>query len=976
MKFRLFALSCLLVASMAMKAQSPYQWKTGTSGGYTYKYVSNDPTKTRFYLLKNGLTAILSQNNKAPKIVFRMAVRAGSNTDPRTNTGLAHYLEHLLFKGTDKFGTLNYAKEKPLLQKIEALYETYNKTTNPIKRKEIYSEIDKVSGEASNYAIANEYVKMMKAIGSSESNAHTALEETVYKEEIPSNVVDKFLAIQAERFRSPVFRLFHTELEAVYEEKNRILDDDDWKIYEKKLFSLFPTHNYGQQSMIGTIEHLKNPSLVEIKKYYNKYYVPNNMAIIMSGDFNYDELIKKIDKSFAYMVPKPLSLYNPAPEKSLTKIKKVDVYGPTAESISIDYRGFAQNTRQSLLLGLIGSILSNGSAGLFDNLNKEQKLMGANAQYKQMKDYGIFTLSASPKTGQSLEDVQKLLLAQIALVKKGQFDENLIKATVANIKLNNLRAFDNNTARADAVLKAFVRNRGAEWNKELGSIDEMAKVTKKEIIDFSNVFFVDNYVYMVKHKGEDKSISKVDKPTITPIKTNSNEISLFAKSIVEGKVKPIAPKFLDYTKDLSFGKAGIADVIYVKNTDNSIFHMNYKFNKGLYSNKSLLFAIRYLTHLSTDKYTAEQISKAFYNLGCSYNINMGEEEMEISISGLQENFDEAVKLAEHIFTNCKPNEKVLEDLKNIVLKEREDGKLNKDLIMNGLMNYAQYGADNPFKYTLTNDEVKNLKSEDLIKILHNLSKYKHTITYYGPKDLNTFSAEIVKVHALPIEFTPEQPIKKFTYDPTSTNKVYFVDYDMVQAEIQWVRNAGLYNHEHTVKADLFNNYFGGGMGSIVFQNIRESKALAYSTYAYYGVTDNKEKENSIVAYVGTQVDKMAEAVAAMNELLTTIPESEKSFEIAKSSLLNIIETSRITGNAIIYAYLEAKKLGFDKDVRIATYAALKPLTLTDIKAFHQANLSGKPYHYCVIASEKKVNLTELQKNGPVIKLSIADIFKY
>ncbi|PWS27291.1 peptidase M16 [Pedobacter yonginense] len=977
MKLKLFTLACFLITGSFAQAQTSYQWKTGTSGGYTFKYVTNDPTKTRFYTLKNGLTVILSQNNKEPNIVYKMAVRAGSNTDPRTNTGLAHYLEHLLFKGTDKFGTLNYAKEKPLLDKIEALYETYNKTTDPAKRKEIYKEIDKTSGEASNYSIANEYDKMMKAIGSDQTNAHTSVEETVYEENLPSNAIDKFLAVQAERFRAPVFRIFHTELEAVYEEKNIGMDNDQRKMYEKMLYALFPTHNYGQQTTIGTIEHLKNPSLVEIRKYYNKYYVPNNMALIMSGDINYDDLIKKIDKDFAYMVPKPFALYNPAPEKPLTTIQKVDINGPSAESLYVAYRGFAQNTQQSLLLDLIGSILSNGKAGLLDiNLNKQQKVLRAGAGYNQMKDYGMFILSASPKAGQSLEDAQKLLLEQIDLLKKGEFDESLIKATVANTKLGELQAYDNNDARAEATMNAFIQNRGTEWDKTLSSTDAMGKVTKKEIVDFANKFFINNYVSVLKHKGEDKSIIKVEKPSITAVKTNVNEVSPFTKEVIASPVKPITPKFLDYTKDLTLGKAGIADVIYVQNTENSIFRMSYRFDMGSYNSKLLPYAAQYLTFLSTDKYSAEDISKAFYNIACNYNVNVGTDVTTVSISGLQENFDKAVALVEDVLANCKPNEKALEDLKGRLLKSRDNAKLNKSSILGGLMSYAQFGADNPFNYGLSNDEIKNMKSSDLIYILHSLTSYKHTITYFGPKALPAFTADITKVHTLPASFTAAEPMKKFTYTATNANKVYFADYDMVQAEIRWVRNGGLYDPANAAKISLFNNYFGGGMGSVVFQTIRESKALAYSTFAVYSSPNSKEKENTIVAYVGTQADKMNEAVAGMNELLTTLPESDKSYDLSKNNALNGLETARITKDGIIYAYLADKKLGFDHDSRIDEYANLKPLTFADIKSFHQSNLAGKPYDYCIVASEKKINMADLEKFGPVTKLSLEQIFGY
>ena len=976
MKIKLSLLFCLLLSSTGLIAQSVYQWKTASSGGYTYKYVTNDPTKSRFYTLKNGLTVALSQNTKEPIIEFRLAVRAGSNTDPKTATGLAHYLEHLLFKGTDKFGSLDFAKEKPLLDKIEGLYEQHNKTTDPAKRKEIYAEIDKTSGLASNYSIANEYDKMMKAIGGQSTNAHTWYEETVYNEDFPSNATDKFLALQAERFRNPIFRIFHTELEAVYEEKNRGLDDDSWKISEKMAALVFPTHNYGQQTTIGTVEHLKNPSLVEIRKYYNKYYVPNNMIIAMAGDLNPDEMIKKIDQAFAYMKAKPLDLYNPAPEKPLTQIQKIDIYGPSAESINMSYRGFAENSKESLMLNLISSILSNGKAGILDiNLNKQQRVLRSSAGYQQMKDYGVFQLSGQPKQGQSLEQVQQLLLDQIEILKKGEFDESLIKATVANSKLGLLQAFDNNDFRVESITTEFILNRATKWDQSLGSDDAMAKISKQQVVDFANKFFVDNYVVAYKHKGEDKSIEKVEKPLITPVNTNAGANSAFVKNLLSSPTKPISPKFLDYNKDLNFGKSGIADVIAVQNTENSIFRLTYRFDMGAWNYKLQPYAAQYLSFLSTDKYTAEEISKEFYNIACNYSFNVGNEVATINISGLQENFDKAVALVEHIFANCKANEKALSELKSSILKSRENAKLNKGAILGGLMSYAQYGPSNPANYTLTNDEVKNITSEQLLYILHNINNYKHTITYYGPKSLSDFTASISNLHPLPKEFTPAAPAKTFTYSPT-TGQVYFADYDMVQSEIRWVRNAGAYDPAQASTITLFNSYFGGGMGSVVFQTIRESKALAYSTFAVYNSPDNKDKQYAMIAYVGSQADKMNDAVNGMNELLNDLPQADKSFEASKDNAMNGIETSRITKDDIIQSYFADKKLGLSQDSRIDEYKGLKTLNFSNIKSFHEKNVAHKSYNYCIVASEKNVKTEDMQKFGTVNKLTLEQIFGY
>jgi predicted Zn-dependent peptidase len=977
MKNKLLLFVCLLITGSNLMAQSAYQWKTATANGYTYKYVTNDPSKTRFYTLKNGLTVILSQNAKEPNIEFRMAVRAGSNTDPKNATGLAHYLEHVLFKGTDKYGTANWEKEKPLLDKIDQLYEKYNKTTDPAQRKEIYKEIDKTSGEASNFSIANEYDKLMTGIGSQSSNAHTWYEETVYNEDFPSNSVDRFLAVQGERFRKPIFRIFHTELEAVYEEKNRSLDSDPNKLDEAMMDKLFPVHNYGQQTTIGTIEHLKNPSLIEIRNYYNKYYVPNNMAAIFSGDFNPDEMIKKVDQAFAYMKAKPVSLYNPVAEQPLTKIQSVEVLGPAAEMVEIYYRGYAENTQQSLMLSLIRSILTNGKAGLIDiNLNKQQKTLRASASYQQMKDYGVFNLSATPRSGQTLEEAAQLLLGQIDLLKQGAFDEGLIKAIVANQKLAFLQAFDSNNNRAENLSNEFILNRGTEWDKSLGEIDATAKVTKAQVVAFANAFFKDNYVIGYKRKGVDKNVVKVDKPAITPINPNTGMTSDFVKKTLAMPVKPIAPKFLDYKKDIVFGKAGLAQVLTSKNSENSIFRMTYRINIGTNNYKMLPYASTYLTFLGTDKYTAEELSKAFYNIACSYNINVGADVTTVNISGLQENFDKAVNLVEHILANVKPNEKALSDLKGSILKSRENNKLNKGQIMNALTSYAQYGSTNPFNNVLSNDEVKAIKSEDLVAMIHNLTNYEHVITYYGPKDLASFTADIKKVHLMPKEFTPAAPAKVYTYSTQNANQVYFANYDMVQSEIRWLRNTGVYSKTDEANIQVFNSYFGGGMGSIVFQTIRESKALAYSTFAQYVSPDRADKQYMMVAYVGSQADKMTDAVNGMNELLNVLPQSDKSFELAKSNVLNSLETTRVTKDAVFYYYFADKKLGYDYDSRIDLYKELKPIDFATIKKFHEEKVANKPYSYLIVASDQRVKKEDMQKFGAVTTLTLEQLFGY
>lgn len=953
-----------------------FQWKEATSNGYTYRYVTNDPTSARYYTLKNGLTVILSPTNKDPRIQVYIATKAGSKTDPADHTGLAHYLEHMLFKGTDQFGSKDWTKEKPLLDQIDALYEKYNQTKDEAKRKEIYKEIDRVSGEAAKYAIANEYDKMMASMGADGTNAFTSFEQTVYTEDIPANVIDKFLAVQAERFRAPILRLFHTELEAVYEEKNRSLDDDGDKVFDTMFANLFPNNNYGKQTTIGTIEHLKTPSLHAIREYYNNYYVPNNMGVIMSGDFNPDEVIAKIDKAFAYMKPKAVPEYKIGQEKSITSPIVKEVVGPNPESVMLGFRFPGASTKDARLLNLVGNMLTNGQAGLIDlDLVKKQKLLGASAFAYNLKDYSVLLLQGKPTEGQSLDEVRNLLVQEIEKLKKGEFSDDLIQSIVNNEKKSIIQKDEKYSSRASLLMDEFTSD--IDHKTSLEYVDEISGLTKKDIMDFAGKYLqTNNYVAVYKRKGEDKSIVKVDKPTITPVSVNREDQSPFLKKIDAMPENAIAPVWLNYDKDIAKSRLGNVEVLSVKNTDNALFRMYYYFDSGKWNNKILPLAAEYLQYLGTQNKSSEIISKEFYKLASSFNVIAGNEETYVSLEGLNENFDKTIALFEDLIKNCQADQAALDAYKVRLKKARANAKQNKGSIMAGLRSYAQYGPQNPFNNVLSDAELDALKAEDLINVLHDLFNFKHKVLYYGPKSGNEVVASLTPVHKLPSTLKDLPKTKTFVQIPTDKNKVLFAHYDMVQAEVFWVRNSDQYNPDVTPTVSLFNNYFGGGMGSIVFQTIRESKALAYSTYSYFALPSKKTDKDMIMAYVGTQADKFNESTTAMNELLTTLPKSEQLFETAKSGLKKSIASERITQDGIIFSYLKSQKLGNNFDMRKNVYEQVPKLSFTDINNFHDKEMKNKNYTYCLVASQDKVKEADIQKLGELKKLNLTEIFGY
>jgi predicted Zn-dependent peptidase len=966
-----------LIASSAAAQTAPlkYQWQEMKGDGDSYRTVKGDPMGMRFYTLPNGLTVILSVNKELPRVQTLIATKAGSKNDPSDHTGLAHYLEHMLFKGTDKYGSLDWAKESKLLEVIDELYETYNHTTDETKRTAIYHQIDSVSGESAKFAIANEYDKMMTLIGAKGTNAFTSFEQTVYVNDIPSNQIDKWIAVEAERLRNPVFRIFHTELEAVYEEKNRGLDNDGEKVSDAIFESLFKKHTYGTQTTIGTIDHLKNPSLKEIRKYFYKNYVPNNMAIIMIGDMDPNVVIGKIKKSFAYMQPKPVAPYTFEKEDEIKAPIIKEVKGPDAESVSMAYRFPGAASKDATMLNFMSSVLSNGTAGLLDlNLVKKQLVLEASAGAYVLQDYSVLFFDGKAKEGQKLEEVKDALLGQIKLLKEGKFDDNLLKAIINNYKKSLIQRRESNAGRAYTILDNFCTN--TDWANNCAELDMMSKLTKKDIQAFCNKYLNENYVCVYKRIGEDANVQKVNKPTITPVEVNRNAQSEFVGNVNKIPSTDMKPVFVDYAKDIARGSFKGVDVLSVQNKTNNLYSLYYYLNIGEWHDKLLPIAIDYLQYLGTKKNDADAISKLFYQTASDFGVNASKEESYVFLNGLQENFTKDVSLFEDLLNNCQPDKEALNEMIAGIKKKRSDNKRNKMMIRQGLSSYARYGGNNPFNYGLSNAELDAITPDQLVAILHSLTKFKHKIMYYGPLANAAVVKTIAPLHNVPATFTPTPALHEFKFSKQDKSNVFFTDFDMVQSELSWIRNGDNYNEDKIPVINLFNEYFGGSMSGVVFQDIRESKALAYSTYAGFNVPIKKEDPFSINAYVGCQADKMKESIAAMNALLTNLPESEKMFDQAKQSLMTNISTTRITKTGILFNYLSAQKRGQTMDIRKKVYDNIDGYKFSEINNFFTSNIANKAYSLCVFGSDKKMNWDELNKFGPVTKLSLADIFGY
>ena len=943
-----------------------------------YEQVAGDLTKTRIYTLDNGLKIYLSVNKEKPRIQTYIAVRTGSKNDPAETTGLAHYLEHLVFKGTKQFGTNNPTAEAPLLDEIEQRYEVYRKLTDPAARKQAYHEIDSVSQLAAKYFIPNEYDKLMAAIGAQGTNAFTSDDVTCYTEDIPSNEIENWAKIQADRFQHMVIRGFHTELEAVYEEYNIYLTDDNDKIFSALGKKLTPSHPYGTQTTIGTQDHLKNPSITNIKNYFNHWYVPNNVAICMAGDFDPDKTVAILEKYFGQWKPGADVRQPVFPvQRPLTAPADTTVIGQQAEQIWMGWLAKKASDLQCDTLEVIESMLSNGKAGIFDlNLNQQMKVQMAGGGVQTQQDYSRFLLIGMPKPGQSLEEVRQLMLAELDNLKKGNFSDDLLPSVINNKKLNYQKSLDNNLWRVRQHMDAFIN--GESWQQHTSQIDRISHMTKQQIVDFANRFFTNGYATVFKRQGVDSLQKKIDKPAITPIPTNRDQVSQFVKDIQNSKVEPIEPQFVDFKRDLTVTKTKKKlPLLYKQNTDNQLFNLTFRYDFGNEADNRYATAANYLDYVGTDKLTAAEIKQQFYKLACNYSINVHADILNISLSGLDENMLPALQLLEQVLQHAKADQQSYDQFVAITLKDRNDAKSNQRSCFQYLYQYGIYGPHNQWRDEMTAEQLRSADPQQLLDLLKGLSSLQHTVLYYGPKTEKELDNCLTKNYKTAKKLGTVPEGKPYITQPTPQNEVWIAPYDAKNIYMRMYHNEGRdFNPDETATVTLFNEYYGGGMNGIVFQELREARGLAYSASALYARVSKKNQKEYYYTNIITQNDKMMDCVRQFHQILDTIPQSEAAFRIAKDAVQKQLASQRTTKFGIISHYLNMQRLGLDYDINEKVYRDLQNITLQDIVRFEQQQMAHKPYRYLILGDEKELDIPALEKIAPIRRLTLEEIFGY
>jgi predicted Zn-dependent peptidase len=966
----MFRVSRLLIAAVTAAAVLP------AVADYTLVHPPNPehPMPVSIYKLDNGLMVYITENHEAPRFYAEIAVRAGSKHDPAETTGLAHYLEHLLFKGSRTLGTLSWEQEQPLIAQIYDLYEERFIEQDAARRDEIYEQINRLSQAAANFAIPNEVDSLYSAMGNTHLNAHTWYEETVYSVELPKNRLRQWAIIEAERFTHPVFRLFHTELETVYEEKNRALDNKMRIIQEAVDRLLYKHHPYGQHSVLGSVEHLKNPNPKIIDEYFRTYYVPNNMGIFLSGAIDTEETIAIINEHFAHWEPAELPALPPWDEPPLDGVERVTVKYEGEEYVSLAFRTVPRSHPDAEPLQLLDMILDNRVAGLINlNLNQAQKVRNAGSYPMQHNDMGAQYLYGIPRDGQTLEEVEKLLLEQIEIIKRGDFDDWILEAIITDFKKNEKQQLEQDRSRVAAMRSAFIAHE--DWDHAVQRIERMEKLTKDDVVRVANKYFTGDYVAGYRIDAPHEIPEGIEKPNIDVITIDPTRRSARAREILDMPVEPIEPEYIQPGQDYQTAAHphGVT-YYYASNPINDLFSLTITIDFGTHENNKIRIADQLLNKSGTENLTAEELSKEWYKLGTDFGMGAGDNETNITISGLDENFETSVALLMDVLNKPAAPEQTLEELKQIILVSRADAKKDPQSIHSALVQYNRHGDESYFLRMLPSAPLLELTNEDLYQLIRDLLSYKHTVSYVGTLPFEKVRSVYEKHHTLETELKDPPPYKFLKARAPEQNEIYFVQKDVAQANIRLEFGTQDYQEADIPAIQIFNEYFGGGMGGIVFQELREARALAYVAGARYAPGSRLNDQDLMLGVIGTQADKTPEAVEAFVQLLDNMPDSPERFDMARVSVENRYRTGKVPFRQVTGTVRAWEKLGLEPDPRKPRFDIIRSAEKPLLFDFVHAHIQGKPKLISIVGDGSKIDFEKLAQFGKIVDISEDQIF--
>ena len=935
--------------------------------------------KVKEYRLENGLTVWLNEDHSQPKVFGAVVVKAGAKDCP--DTGIAHYFEHMMFKGTDRIGTLDYESEKVLLDSIAMKYDELAMTEDTAARARLQKEINELSIRSSEYVIPNEFNRLINRFGGSGLNAATSYDATIYFNTFSPQYMVQWAEINSERLINPVFRLFQSELETVYEEKNMYGDFIGGQVMDTLMARYFGPHPYAYP-IIGSTKNLKNPRLTEMHKFFEDYYVASNMALILSGDFDAQQVMPILEKAFSRIrsgnAPKQEKVMLPPFNGRETMKVKFPI--PFIKAMGLGFRGVSANHEDQVALNIAVNLLNNANGtGYLDKLMVEHKLMGALAINESMNEAGILAVAIMPKLLiQSYSSAEKMVWDEINRVKNGDFSDEMFNSLKLEQKRQYASSLENIDSRATIMMNLF--SQGKSWNDYLNEVARIESITKEDVVRVAQKYFSNNYLCVTKSTGKYPK-DNLPKPAFSPVvPRNADASSSYAKQLEKIPEQQVAPRIIDFEKDVKTSKLTPLVTLYTTpNPLNDIFTLNISYGIGALEQPELMQLTNYLQLLGTESLSFEQFRSRLQSIGSTLAFDVTPDAFVMKVTGFDNHIDETMKLVGDFIRHAKADDKKLRQIVDDAKVSEKAFFKSGDNVASALLEQVKYGDQSRYLRKLSLSQIKKLKGKDLLAVYGKVRSVQCDLHYCGTLPVEKVIGTI-RQH-LPLERTTVASNSPYYRELKQYDRptVFFIDMpDMAQSIVYgYVKGDPVDDKASRHASRLFSVYFGGDMSSLMFQEIREFRSFAYRTSGRYQLPNHAHKgtAGSFTAMLSTQSDKTLDALSVLDSLIREMPLKPERVEAVKQTLVNRINNDYPPFRNLSEKVASARMEGFDRDPAEEFLRDIATMDMQDISRFYREQISGRPVVYVIAGNRKHIDMKKLAEYGTIIKVKKKDIYK-
>ena len=935
--------------------------------------------KVKEYRLENGLTVWLNEDHSQPKVFGAVVVKAGAKDCP--DTGIAHYFEHMMFKGTDRIGTLDYESEKVLLDSIAMKYDELAMTEDTAARARLQKEINELSIRSSEYVIPNEFNRLINRFGGSGLNAATSYDATIYFNTFSPQYMVQWAEINSERLINPVFRLFQSELETVYEEKNMYGDFIGGQVMDTLMARYFGPHPYAYP-IIGSTKNLKNPRLTEMHKFFEDYYVASNMALILSGDFDAQQVMPILEKAFSRIrsgnAPKQEKVMLPPFNGRETMKVKFPI--PFIKAMGLGFRGVSANHEDQVAVNIAVNLLNNANGtGYLDKLMVEHKLMGALAINESMNEAGILAVAIMPKLLiQSYSSAEKMVWDEINRVKNGDFSDEMFNSLKLEQKRQYASSLENIDSRATIMMNLF--SQGKSWNDYLNEVARIESITKEDVVRVAQKYFSNNYLCVTKSTGKYPK-DNLPKPAFSPVvPRNADASSSYAKQLEKIPEQQVAPRIIDFEKDVKTSKLTPLVTLYTTpNPLNDIFTLNISYGIGALEQPELMQLTNYLQLLGTESLSFEQFRSRLQSIGSTLAFDVTPDAFVMKVTGFDNHIDETMELVGDFIRHAKADDKKLRQIVDDAKVSEKAFFKSGHNVASALLEQVKYGDQSRYLRKLSLSQIKKLKGKDMLAIYDKVRSVQCDLHYCGTLPVEKVIGTI-RQH-LPLERTTVASNSPYYRELKQYDRptVFFIDMpDMAQSIVYgYVKGDPVDDKASRHASRLFSVYFGGDMSSLMFQEIREFRSFAYRTSGRYQLPNHAHKgtAGSFTAMLSTQSDKTLDALGVLDSLIREMPLKPERMEAVKQTLVNRINNDYPPFRNLSEKVASARMEGFDRDPAEEFLRDIATMDMQDISRFYREQISGRPVVYVIAGNRKHIDMKKLAEYGTIIKVKKKDIYK-